>query len=334
MTTSSRSKSARRAAAAALPAETATDVAREPSALDAWSEKLEMLLASDRAKAVGAAALLAGAIVIGLLAGLELAVLTLAGTALLFVIWLMWLSLQSLAGETPITLDEAMGLAAPSAEEERKRSVLRALKDLEYERSVGKISEQDYVELSTRYREEAKNLMRQLQEGNSQDRAQVERVVAERLAELGPPPGDASDDEDEVEDHDEPGDGDDEVGEEPGESTTDQSGEASDRTGTESASPASKPVAGAASVASDPTPKAPVHAPALKAEATKASDARPTPTRRCAACSTRNELDAQFCKKCGARMAGEAQILCHACPSVYSRSEPSCPDCGVRQEAE
>jgi hypothetical protein len=318
MTTKSKRHSGRRAAA--------TDAVREPSPLDVWSEKLETLVASDRAKAVGAAVLVAGAVVIGLLAGLELAVLTLAGTALLFVIWLMWLSLQSLAGETTITLDEAMALAAPSAEEERKRSVLRALKDLEYERSVGKISEQDYVELSTRYREEAKNLMRQLQEGNSQDRAQVERLVAERLAELGPPraaePEDGDEDEDEDEDQDEPGDGHDDVEEDRSESTT------------ESESPSSKPVATGAAGASSPAPKADVQVPVAKAEPTKAPEPRATPTRRCAACSTRNELDAQFCKKCGARMAAEDQVLCHACPSVYSRSEPSCPDCGVRQEAE
>ena len=61
---------------------------------------------------------------------------------------LFWTSIQDLSGESELTLDEALGMAAPSAEEERKRSVLRALKDLEYERSVGKISEDDFAELS------------------------------------------------------------------------------------------------------------------------------------------------------------------------------------------
>ena len=40
----------------------------------------------------------------------------------------------------PLGFEEALGMGAPSKVEEEKRSVLRALKDLEYERGVGKIS--------------------------------------------------------------------------------------------------------------------------------------------------------------------------------------------------
>src|SRR5689334_2162947 len=89
-----------------------------------------------------------GALAIGVAVGLGPAFLVLAGGVLLGAVMLLWSSLGRLTGETPLTFDEAIGLAAPSAEEERKRSVVRALKDLDYERSVGKISEEDYADLS------------------------------------------------------------------------------------------------------------------------------------------------------------------------------------------
>src|SRR3954467_3949535 len=101
-------------------------------------------------------------IIAGTLYGVQLVVLTLAAAALLLVIWLLWSSVQALAGESELTFEEAFSLGARSAEEEQKRAVLRALKDLEYERSVGKSSEDDFHEYSARYRAEAKRLMQTL----------------------------------------------------------------------------------------------------------------------------------------------------------------------------
>jgi hypothetical protein len=88
--------------------------------------------------------------------GLSIGLLTLAGGVLCGTIWLLWSSLQGLTGEAPLTLEEALSLGAPSAEEEQKRAVLRALKDLEYERAVGKINDADYASLAEHYRNEAK----------------------------------------------------------------------------------------------------------------------------------------------------------------------------------
>jgi hypothetical protein len=113
--------------------------------------------------------------------GIEIALLIVASGALIGVVALLWASVQSLTGEAPITLEEALGLGAPSAEEEQKRAVLRALKDLEFERSVGKISEDDYADLSARYRAEAKRLMQALDESAEPERARVDKLVAERL---------------------------------------------------------------------------------------------------------------------------------------------------------
>jgi hypothetical protein len=118
------------------------------------------------------------AVAVGVAAGLGPALLVLAGGVLLGVVLLFWSSIGRLTGESPLTLEEAIGLAAPSPEEERKRSILRALKDLEYERSVGKISEEDFAELSNRYRADAKALLK-LIDGQS---APLRRRAEERLA--------------------------------------------------------------------------------------------------------------------------------------------------------
>src|SRR6187402_2578583 len=128
---------------------------------------------------------LLAAITAGTLYGVQLVVLTLAAAALLLVIWLLWSSVQALAGESPLTFEEAFSLGTRSAEEEQKRAVLRALKDLEYERSVGKISEDDYHEYSVRYRAEAKRLIQSLDEHLAEGRKQVERELERRLSRIG-----------------------------------------------------------------------------------------------------------------------------------------------------
>jgi hypothetical protein len=122
------------------------------------------------------------AVLLGNLFGLGLGLLIVAGGVLGGSIWLIWSSLQGLGSEAPITLEEAISLGAPSAEEEQKRAVLRALKDLEYERAVGKISDDDYNSLAEHYRSEAKRLLRAVDRDLSPERERAERILAERLA--------------------------------------------------------------------------------------------------------------------------------------------------------
>jgi len=125
---------------------------------------------------------LVAAIIAGIVYGVQLVVLILAGAALLLVIWLLWSSVQALTGESELTFEEAFSMGARSAEEEQKRAVLRALKDLEYERSVGKISEDDYQEYAARYRAEAKRLIQGLEEHLSEGRKQVEAELTRRMS--------------------------------------------------------------------------------------------------------------------------------------------------------
>jgi hypothetical protein len=108
-------------------------------------------------------------------------ILVLAGGILLAVIGVLWASVRTLSGDAPITLEEAVALGAPTAAEAQKRAVLQALKDLEYERSMGKIAEADYVELLARYRNEAKRLLRAVDENLAPMRAKAEAYVAAQL---------------------------------------------------------------------------------------------------------------------------------------------------------
>jgi hypothetical protein len=111
--------------------------------------------------------------------------LALAFLALASAIAWLWSSLLVLDSETPLTLDDALALVVPTAEEEKKQSVLRALKDLEYERAVGKISSEDYATLVTRYRREAKELLYLIDQGKAADLGAVEAELGERLRSEG-----------------------------------------------------------------------------------------------------------------------------------------------------
>ncbi len=107
--------------------------------------------------------------------------LGLALLALASAIGWLWSSLLALRSDTPLTLGEALAMVVPTAEEEKKQAVLRALKDLEYERAVGKISPQDYAALVQRYRREAKELLYLIDEGESAAWRAAEAVLRARL---------------------------------------------------------------------------------------------------------------------------------------------------------
>jgi hypothetical protein len=66
--------------------------------------------------------------------------------------------------------------------EQDKALALRTIKELEFDRAMGKISDEDFHEMSVRLRARATRLMKQLDAGGSY-RAQVERDLAKRLGE-------------------------------------------------------------------------------------------------------------------------------------------------------
>ena len=67
-----------------------------------------------------------------------------------------------------------------AALEREKMLALRTLKELEFDRSMKKISEDDYSEMSTRLRARASRIIRQLDAGTGY-RAKIEADLAKRL---------------------------------------------------------------------------------------------------------------------------------------------------------
>ncbi|MDC3956315.1 zinc ribbon domain-containing protein [Polyangium jinanense] len=214
----------------------------------------------------------------GVFVDVSTAILVLAGCVLVLVIAAFWASLRTLLGETPLAGADAYAIGAPPrAEEEQKRAVIRALKDLEFERSVGKISEEDYRALVAKYRAEAKRLLQALDESAAPGRERAEALVQRRLKQLG-----LVDAEPEETNEDEDG-------------ATDEAAEAA-----EAPAPKAEPKPAAKEEADEAPRKSKKKKKAKKpAQASDEAAAQ----RACDACGTENDEDALFCKKCGARMA-------------------------------
>ena len=74
-----------------------------------------------------------------------------------------------------------IGQRTRAAMEREKFLTLRAIKELEFDRAMGKVSEADWQDMSGRLRARAAGLMRQLDSGAGY-RDQIERDLARRLA--------------------------------------------------------------------------------------------------------------------------------------------------------
>ncbi|MGE3517468.1 MAG: zinc ribbon domain-containing protein [Vicinamibacterales bacterium] len=74
----------------------------------------------------------------------------------------------------------ALGHRARAALEREKGLALRSIKDLEFDRAMGKVSEEDFREMAARLRARAARIMKQLDAGSGY-RAQIERDLVARL---------------------------------------------------------------------------------------------------------------------------------------------------------
>jgi hypothetical protein len=157
--------------------------------------------------------------------------------------------------------------------------VLRALKDLEYERTVGKISDEDFLELSARYRSEAKALLQTLDRELAPARARAEAELAERLEQVKA-----------------------EKSEKPRKKRKKKRQTA--QTETERGAPADDPPSASPKIADDEAAGSDDGAPGVPAGDTNgAEDESPRATSASArwfeSCKSRNAADARFCKGCG-----------------------------------
>lgn len=80
-----------------------------------------------------------------------------------------------------------VGQRTRAALERDKLLVLRSIKELEFDKAMGKLSESDFQEMSGRLRTRAARLIRLLDAGGGY-RAQVERDLAKRLGDAAPEP--------------------------------------------------------------------------------------------------------------------------------------------------
>lgn len=266
---------------------------------------------------------------VGYVYGPALAILTLAVCSLALAIAMLWESLRAAFGETALTPEEAFSIGAPSAEEEQKRAVLRAIKDLDFEHAVGKISDEDYRRYRARYRREAKRLLRLIDEQAAPERIKVEALVGRRLVAAGLADPDPRWEQESGEQENEP---DKKKGkkrrkkkrkkkkeqpsarsskaaattaedEELPSDATAQSNEESEAERLAEAGQLDEMDPAADSEPSDAQPEAEPSSPTEQedhAEATQASNL-------CPACGTANDEDAVFCKRCGQSLADEEQ---------------------------
>ncbi|MFC1642889.1 hypothetical protein ACFL5O_09445 [Myxococcota bacterium] len=107
--------------------------------------------------------------------------LLLAAVVLGAAIFWLWTALMTLRSDRPLSLDDTLAMVVPTAEDERKQAVLRALKDLEYELSVGKLSRADYQALVTQYRNEAKQLLFLIEQQQTESLSKAQTLWQKRL---------------------------------------------------------------------------------------------------------------------------------------------------------
>lgn len=133
---------------------------------------------------VGAAA------VVGFLSGMGTAILVLTAGTLLGTIAIVWTSVRTLTGDAPLPEDmHALSQddrGKPSALAEQRRMLVRALKDLEHERAIGRIDDADYAEISQNCRAQIKEIMRQEDEELAPLRARAEDLIDKHLGKARP----------------------------------------------------------------------------------------------------------------------------------------------------
>jgi hypothetical protein len=71
--------------------------------------------------------------------------------------------------------------------EREKALTLRSIKELEFDRAMGKLSDQDFEEMSGRLRARALGIMKQLDAGSSAYRAMIEKELAARVGKTSKP---------------------------------------------------------------------------------------------------------------------------------------------------
>jgi hypothetical protein len=101
-----------------------------------------------------------------------------------------WRTFSPISADDEPTASPVVGGRTRAALEREKALALRAIKELEFDRAMGKVSEKDFAEMGARLRTRAAGLLRQLDAGTGY-RQQIEQALEQRVAtEAVPPPKD------------------------------------------------------------------------------------------------------------------------------------------------
>jgi len=111
---------------------------------------------------------------------LPIVFLTAAALMLMLALLAFWQSVRALFGRGVDEISAAIG-GDRAALIDEKNALLRALKDIEYERAAGKIGEADWKRLDASYRGRAKDVLAELDKDLGPWRAKAEKLAQERL---------------------------------------------------------------------------------------------------------------------------------------------------------
>ena len=92
-----------------------------------------------------------------------------------------WRTLSPLIGSDELIGAQVLGGRTRAALEREKTLVLRSIKELEFDRAMGKVSDKDFAEMSARLRARAARLIRQLDAGSTY-REEIEKEISRRVS--------------------------------------------------------------------------------------------------------------------------------------------------------
>lgn len=95
--------------------------------------------------------------------------------------------LAPLAIDDPLLYSEPLSERTRAALEREKALTLRSIKELEFDRAMGKVSERDFDEMAARLRARAVTLMKSVEDSTSGYRELIERDLKARLSERAMP---------------------------------------------------------------------------------------------------------------------------------------------------
>ena len=124
----------------------------------------------------------------GTMLGAPIAILVLAAGMLLGVIALFWASLRILSGDAALSPElEALDATAHAVDAlaSRKTMLVRALKDLENERALGKLEDDDFEQLSHTYRGELREVLTRIDASLEPHRPKAENAARAYLTKAG-----------------------------------------------------------------------------------------------------------------------------------------------------